>query len=100
MNAIELQAIERAARRTRLTQLNNSAKATAQARAERDKLRAACLRLLQAAEALDALNDDESRAEGYADELRALDEAKDAARDALDIGIPPSEAARRERSAL
>jgi hypothetical protein len=65
-----------------------------------DALRAACLRLLQAAEGLDDLHDDESRAEAYADELRALDEAKDAAREALALGIPPNEAARRERSTL
>jgi hypothetical protein len=94
MNAVELKAIERAARRTRLMQLNNSAKATAQARADRDKLHAACLRLLQAAEGMDSLYDDESRAEAYAAELEELSQAKDQARDALDIGILAREAAR------
>lgn len=58
-------------------------------------LHAACLRLLVAAEGLDSLNDDESRAEAYADELDELSKAKDQAREALGIGEPPTEAARR-----
>lgn len=60
------------------------------------KLRKACLRLLQAAEGLDPLNDDESRAEVYADELEELSQAKEQAREALNLGVPPREAQRVE----
>lgn len=54
--------------------------------------RAACVaaltRLLNAAEGLDQLYDDESRAEAYAEELAELSQAKDAARYALGLGVP------------
>jgi len=62
-------------------------------------MRAALLRLLCAAEGLDSLYDDESRAAAYADELQELSEAKDEARDVLNIGVPPSEVERANRKA-
>jgi len=61
--------------------------------------RAACIaaltRLLNAAEGLDQLYDDESRAEAYATELYELSQAKDQAREALAIGIPTRETVNR-----
>ncbi len=92
---------ENRARVATFSNLNGAAKYGAlfarapQTKAQLRCIRAACLRLLQAAEGMNDLHDDESRAESYADELAELDKAKDQAREALNLGIPPDEQARR-----
>ena len=52
--------------------------------ADRDQLLVALEHLSTAASGLDPLRDDDSRAEAYADELKALSEAQDEAREVIE----------------